>query len=215
MRRMITGANTRGYGIFFVEVLKTAHAARESGQNVARSIINALGTASQGMVWPTDADVTAAFANNKFYNAFTQERIRMILGAIDKQLQIENPRTEPAEFVYEKLQIEHILPQSWQKNWALDNADAAQHELAVQQRQLAVHRLGNLTLVTPQFNQKVSNASWDEKQPEFALQSSLQLNRSVAASEQWDEQTIQARSKHLAATACRVWERPASGQDAG
>ena len=131
----------------------------------------------------------------------------MILGAIDKQLQNENPRTEPAEVDYERLQIEHIMPQSWQTHWPLNALDPAQLELAAQRRRSAVQRLENLTLVTPRFNQGVSNFGWDAKRPEFSLQSSLQLNKTVSASDQWDESAIQLRSEKLAAAACRVWRR--------
>lgn len=208
MRRMITGANTRGYGNFFVEVLKSAQTAKETGNNVAKAVIDALGATSTALAWPADENVAAAFATNRFYNSFTQERIRLILGAIDRQLQTENPRTEPGEFDYERLQIEHIMPQSWQTHWPLHAPDPAQLELAVQQRRSVVQRIGNLTLVTPRFNQGVSNFGWAAKRPEFSLQSSLQLNKSVAASEQWDESTIQMRSEQLAAAACRVWTRP-------
>ncbi|RAX48249.1 DUF262 domain-containing protein [Arthrobacter sp. AQ5-05] len=207
MRRMITGANTRGYGTFFVEVLKSAQTAREAGNSVSQAVIDALGSASTALAWPTDEDVAAAFATNKFYNSFTQERIRLVLGAIDKHLQTENPRTEPAEFDYERLQIEHIMPQSWQTHWPLDALDPAQLELAAQHRRSTVHRIGNLTLVTSRFNQGVSNFGWDAKRPEFALQSSLQLNKPVSTSDQWDESTIQLRSQQLAAVACRVWTR--------
>ncbi|NUU32663.1 DUF262 domain-containing protein [Arthrobacter sp. C9C5] len=207
MRRMITGANTRGYGTFFVDVLKSAQAAQMEGHNISDAVTAFLSSTSQGLAWPTDDDVAEAFANNKFYNSFTQERIRLVLGAIDKHLQFENPRTEPATFDYEQLQIEHILPSSWQTHWPLDIVDPAQLELATQQRHSAAHRIGNLTLVTSRFNQGVSNFGWDVKRPEFALQSSLQLNKPLASSESWDEASIQNRARHLAEVACRVWPR--------
>lgn len=208
MRRMITGANTRGYGTFFVDVLKSAQTALKAGEDVAQAVITALDSYSAGMAWPTDDDVRAAFINNRFYNSFTQERIRLVLGAIDQQLQSENPRTEPASFDYDRLQIEHILPQSWQAHWPINDLDPAQHELAVQQRSSALQRIGNLTLVTSHFNQGVSNLSWEVKRAELALQSGLQLNKPIAASEQWDESAIGHRAEQLATTACRVWTRP-------
>lgn len=99
------------------------------------------------------------------------------------------------------------MPQSWQTHWPLGALDPAQLELAAQHRRTAVHRIGNLTLVTSQFNQGVSNFGWDAKRPEFSLQSSLQLNKPVSTSDQWDESTIQLRSEQLADAACRVWVR--------
>lgn len=207
MRRMITGANTRGYGTFFVDVLKSARAAHCEGRSISEAITAYLSSASQGLAWPTDDDVSSSFAYNKFYNSFTQERIRLVLGAIDKHLQLENPRTEPATFDYEQLQIEHILPSSWQSHWPLNIDNPAQLELATQQRHSAAHRIGNLTLVTSRFNQGVSNFAWDVKRPEFALESRLQLNKSLGSLECWDENSIQARARQLAEVACRVWPR--------
>lgn len=207
MRRMVTGANTRGYGTFFVDVLKSAQTAHREDRSISDAVTASLSSASQGLAWPTDDDVVSSFANNRFYNSFTQERIRLILGAIDKHLQFENPRTEPATFDYEQLQIEHILPSSWQSHWPLNIEEPAQLELATQQRHSAVHRIGNLTLVTSRFNQGVSNFGWDIKRPEFALQSSLQINKPLSSSECWDEASIQNRGRQLAEVACRVWPR--------
>ncbi|MBO0896111.1 DUF262 domain-containing protein [Arthrobacter sunyaminii] len=210
MRRMITGANTRAYSAFFVDVLVAAQKARGAGTSISEAVINTLGSSAQRLEWPSDDDVSDAFVHHKFYNSFTQERIRLILGAIDRKLQEENPHTEPAQFDYERLQIEHILPQSWQRHWQIEDDDPAQLELSTQRRHAAVHRIGNLTLVTPHFNQTVSHSSWIAKQPEFSLQSSLQINRSVAATEEWDEMAIDARALELAAAACRVWKRPST-----
>jgi hypothetical protein len=207
MRRMITGANTRAYGTFFVEVLKDARAAEDSGSDIVAAVINALGTSSHGLAWPEDDEVRAAFLNNRFYGSLTQERIRLILGAIDKRLQNENLHVEPADFDYEQLQIEHVLPQSWQAHWPLANEEPAQLELAAQHRRTAVQRIGNLTLVTRQFNQGVSNYGWDAKRPEFSSQSALQINKLIAAAEEWDEVAIEQRAQNLADAACRVWQR--------
>lgn len=87
-----------------------------------------------------------------------------------------NPKTEPAVFDYSRLQIEHLMPQRWEKHWPLPayvNEDPARQELATAERSAAVDRIGNLTLVTSAFNQGVSNLGWDWKRPELAAQSAL------------------------------------------
>ena len=86
-------------------------------------------------------------------------------------------------------------------------ADPAQRELATAERNAAVDRIGNLTLVTSAFNQGVSNLGWEFKRPELAAQSALQLNLPVAAAEDWDEAAITARSAALAEITCRIWQR--------
>lgn len=209
IRRMLVGANTRGYGKAFVEVLNVGRKSEQlAGVSIAEAITDALLSRPNGLSWPSDSEVETAFVQEKYYGSFTQERIRLILGAIDAQLRRENSKTEPATFDYDGLQIEHVMPQSWREHWPLDNLDEAERVLASQARDHSVHRLGNLTLVTPSFNGSVSNLGWVTKKCEFAKQSKLQLNGSIAAVDSWGELSIEARARQLAVVAVRVWPRP-------
>lgn len=211
VRRMILGANTRGYNAAFLTVLKTAQAAASDPDvSIADAIVQALTVGPNSLAWPSDAEVKSAFTQDRFYGRFTQERIRLILGAIDAQMRVNNPKTEPAVFDYAKLQIEHLMPKRWEPHWPLptrENEDPAQRELATAERAAGVDRIGNLTLVTSAFNQGVSNLGWDQKRPELAAQSALQLNLPIAATEHWDEEAITARGETLADIACRIWPR--------
>jgi uncharacterized protein with ParB-like and HNH nuclease domain len=211
LRRMILGANTRGYSTAFLAVLKTAQAAaRDPEASIADAIIHALIDGPNSVSWPSDDEVKSAFTQNRFYDRFTQERIRLILGAIDVQMRSDNPKTEPAVFDYARLQIEHLMPRRWEQHWPLPtavNEDPAQREWAAAERTAAVDRIGNLTLVTSTFNQSVSNLGWEQKRPELAGQSSLQLNLPIASTEQWDEEAILARGEALAEIVCRIWPR--------
>jgi hypothetical protein len=208
IRRLITGANTRGYGKVFVDVLRSAAAATESGGSIADSVIDALARRPDRLTWPSDVDLTVAFVTRKTYGSMTQERIRLILGAIDEHLQRTNPKTEPAVFDYDKLQIEHVMPQAWQEHWPLcSDSDTSRIEEA-QRRNGVVHNLGNLTLVTGAFNRSVSNSAWSAKRPEFQTQTKLQLNNAIAAQESWDVKEIGERGTRLAEIAAEVWPRP-------
>jgi hypothetical protein len=210
VRRMVVGANTRGYGAVFLSVLKSAQAAaRTPGGDIAGAVIDGLDKSPNSLAWPTDVAVTVAFNNATFYGMVGQDRIRMLLGSIDEQMQAENKKTEPAVFDYDKLQIEHVMPQAWREYWKLKdavNADDAARMLAEGVRDAVVHRIGNLTLVTAEFNQSVSNLEWEtKKRPEMTKQSKLQLNYPIAVEEKWDETTIGTRATRLAEVACRVW----------
>lgn len=211
LRRMVLGANTRGYNAAFLAVLKTAQAATHVPEtNIADAIVHALTDGPNSLSWPPDEEVKAAFTQDRFYDRFTQERIRLILGSIDVQMRTDNPKTEPAVFEYAKLQIEHLMPRRWEQHWPLPadvSEDPAQRELATAERTAAVDRIGNLTLVTSAFNQGVSNLGWEQKRPELAAQSALQLNHPIAATEHWDEEAITARAEALAEIVCRVWPR--------
>ncbi|QDR77346.1 DUF262 domain-containing protein [Corynebacterium sanguinis] len=211
VRRMMRGDNTRGYGAAFQGVLKNAQAAAcDPEADIAATVVATLMASPNSLAWPSDAEITSAFTQDRFYDRFTQERIRLILGAIDMQMRSENPKTEPAVFDYSRLQIEHLMPQSWKTHWPLPssvNENSARRDLATAERALAVDRIGNLTLVTSAFNQGVSNLGWEQKRPELAAQSALQLNIPIAAAQHWDEATITARGADLAEIVCRIWPR--------
>jgi len=206
MRRLITSASTRGYNTAFVDLLRAGRAALTGGGNVADAILAAMRAAPNGMDMPDDMDVEQAFLTRPFYNNVTQERIRMILGALDEQLRLENPKAEPAAFDYDKLSIEHLLPRKWATHWPPPaDLDGVALDHWVQRRNGALHRIGNLTLVTPSFNSSVSNLDWPVKQAELAQQSGLQLNSTLKTLAQWDESEIDARASLLAQAACRAW----------
>ena len=146
-------------------------------------------------------------------------RIRLLLGAIDQLLRSEDRKEPSAVIDYNNLQIEHIMPQSWEQHWPLSDADGnhvAMNETdpvwlnLSNERRRAVDRIGNLTLVTGSFNGSVSNLGWSAKRPEFEKQKSLVINYAVAQETDWSERSIEDRAKLLAAATVRLWPDPES-----
>jgi uncharacterized protein with ParB-like and HNH nuclease domain len=206
VRRLLTGANTRGYGKVFVDVLKAAaEVVQHSNISIAETIRSGLQQNPGQLGWPTDQELISAFTTRKIYSVMTQERIRLVLGAIDEHLQRSNPKTESAIFAYEKLQIEHVMPQGWRDYWPLYAAEEADKLREAQRRDEIVHQFGNLTLVTSTFNQAVSNLGWDTKRREFQKQSKLQLNDWIASCLSWGTDEISDRAVQLARLAAEVW----------
>ena len=67
----------------------TPRSAFEKGADVADAIVTSL---QDGVLaWPSDDDVQEAFATRRFYDNLTQPRIRLLLGAIDRQLRDREP----------------------------------------------------------------------------------------------------------------------------
>lgn len=201
VRRMLVGANTRGYGKRLIDVMKAGQAALDAGAQPGLAVRAALSDAPANMKWPTNEDVTQAFLRRPVYGMLNQGRVRLILGALDERMQDEAPKSEKATFTYDALQIEHILPQSWREHWPVPSGDA----LAEQKRAGAVDVIGNLTLVTEALNPSMSNAAWKDKAEALREHSKLHLNREVINLPQWDESQIDARAQRLALLACKVW----------
>jgi hypothetical protein len=207
LRRAFVGWQTRGYGTHLTRVLREAQLAASKETSVVDAVITGL----QGGVldWPTDEHVEDAFLTKRAYGAMSASRLRLLLGSIDALLRAENPNEPTAVINYDDLQIEHVMPQSWQEHWPLDPLDGDIGQ-RTSEREKVVDRLGNLTLVTGTFNRSVSNLGWDVKRVEFENQRSLVINYDIANSVNWDESTIEQRGRLLAAAACRVWPSAAS-----
>jgi len=210
LRRIFVGAQTRGYGSHLTRVLAEAKLAASKEKNVAAAVINGLqgGTHS----WPTNDEVTDAFLARKFYEVVSRFRVCMLLGAIDARMREQDPNEADGIIFYDSLEIEHIMPQSWEQHWPItplpQTANPSQNPTT--ERNLAVDRIGNLTLVTEDFNKELSNKAWSLKRPEFAGQRSLLINAYVSSSEYWNEASIDARARRLARYANEIWPSASS-----
>jgi len=106
-----------------------------------------------------------------------------------------------------KLSIEHVIPQTWTETWPLEDPDD-EKELA--RRVTAIHRLGNLTLVTSSLDPALSNDPWAGKRGELAQHSVLRLNAQLVHdhAERFDEACIDERSEALADLLVAEWPGP-------
>ncbi len=210
VRRAAIGASTRQYQQVFRDVLsgaKDAHGAGESPDLAVEKRLLAL----EANAWPQDEEVREAFVSRRYYGSVAQYLIRLLFAGIEERLKTENRLTEKTAVTYDALTIEHIMPQSWRKNWPISAENEAEQTLAEQRRDAHLHRLGNLTLLTRPLNTHQSNAPWSEKRSALAEHSALRLNADLATNpawDTWDEQRIVERSEELAAVACRAWPRP-------
>jgi uncharacterized protein with ParB-like and HNH nuclease domain/predicted transport protein len=101
--------------------------------------------------------------------------------------------------------IEHILPQNDKLSPEWQNALGPEWQ-RIQQTWL--HTLGNLTLTG--YNSEYSDRPFSEKRDIDGgfKQSPLKLNEDLRQLDQWNEDTIKARAKKLAAAALNVWTAP-------
>ena len=125
----------------------------------------------------------------------------MVLEAIESHLRSD--KTEGWGQVL--LTREHIMPESWQRNWPLPD-DKVGDEVA-NARDQAIKEIGNLTLVTGKLNASLSNAKWSQKVETLRKHTTLRLNWELLESppEIWSEKTIRERSKKLAKVTTEIW----------
>ena len=107
------------------------------------------------------------------------------------------------EILSAKYETEHILPQH---PAGLDREEAAAHEEIV-------HRLGNLTLASRNWNRMMGNRSFDEKKICYG-KSILLVQRELATCEEWNEASIRERGTRIIAFALKRWKtKPTAGPE--
>jgi hypothetical protein len=211
LRRAFLGLQTRGYGTYLTRVLSDGKSAREAGADIAKAVINSLQRGA--LTWPTDREIADGFRHNRYYGVIGQPRIALLLSAIDEHLRSNDPHQPFSSVDYSNLQIEHVMPQSWEQNWPVllhgqiraDDENDPAWLSASEERSRAVNHLGNLTLVTGSFNGHLSNGPWVLKRAEFAKQNTLAINFPIANTDSWDESHIDSRAAELAQVAIQIW----------
>lgn len=219
MRRGMCALTTKDYNRLFVTVLAAVKQAppAQAGDTV-RDVLAAQTADSRR--WPTDSEFLDALLAPDVYNAPYRARLKAFLAGLENQLR--TGLTEPWPPLSrgdKRLNVEHVLPQSWEANWPLPpEAD----ETALLKRQDAIHRLGNLTLTTVKLNSSLSHNPWEKKRLDLKQHSLLRLTTASVLSPPsgatgwneetwtaaWDVQRIALRGMWLAHHALTAWPRP-------
>lgn len=208
IRRMVCGGyQTRGYGALTLRLLKAMRDVPADGQVAPAIIAELTATVSGAESWPGDDEFLAQWKSRRFYNGLRRDRVLMILQALEEAYQAKCHKSEPIlTFDLSRLQIEHIMPQSWQEHWPL-----VEGGVTPEARSWAVDGIGNLTLVSARLNPSLSNGPWSEpadacKRDGLDEHSKLELNRRLlSAYGSWDEKTIDARAEDLFGEARVIW----------
>ncbi len=147
-----------------------------------------------------DARVKQAIFDRTFYDksAFTRDRTTFILESINRHL---SSGSGGYTVLNDNPTIEHIMPQTLSLEW--------QTELGAEWEQThrdLLHTLGNLTLVTQEWNSGLSNSPFADKQQKFATHA-LRLNSEYFSSPRpiWNETSIRERADFLANQILSIW----------
>ncbi len=198
VRRMLCGVSSQGLNKLFVELLTRTETTDPATAD--QMIIEFLsGQTVDNREWPNDSMLHDNLVGTPLRGAVARQI--MVLEAIESHLRSD--KTE--EMSQGSLTREHIMPESWQRNWPLpDDVDGDE---ATNTRDQAVKELGNLTLVTGKLNASLSNAPWNQKKGTLGKHTTLRLNWELLDGQPdvWNEDTIRRRSKHLAKVATEIW----------
>ena len=98
----------------------------------------------------------------------------------------------------DKYEVEHIFPISPSQETKEEYYSYfTNKEAAIDFYSKIRHTLGNLTLVTPEANKKLTNSSWSEKKKIYSNNSKLKINNSLSQYEKWDEKSYNSRIDSL------------------
>lgn len=211
IRRMVCGLTTKNYNRLFIDAIR--YLDKQGGFTAAKFETFLKDGKGESTRFPDDQEFRHALEKRPLYRNLAQYKLRAVLEAIDNELQ-DNKSENIA--LPNNLTIEHVLPKEWREFWPLPEHlvdDPETRVRFVQNRNDALHTLGNLTLITGSLNPSLSNAGWAKKRPELLKFSKLNLNRyfhkptdgSDDELENWNETTIAQRGQRLATLALNVW----------
>ena len=203
VRRYVCGLTAKGYNrIFLTRLLAEIAERNEKSAMSLRERLLALTGESQ--VWPDDALFEERWCHRALYQGSNTSKVKAILEALE--LAQRSSKQEKLALP-DDLSVEHVMPQKWQEHWPLQEDTIA----ARAKRNGLVHSLGNLTLVTPQFNSSLSNAPFSTKRREIITTSLLMLNTHFQQFDDdsaWTEADIVERAQTLFPLAKLIWRRP-------
>lgn len=146
------------------------------------------------------------------YKPARQPRLRYLLGAIERER--ASAYGEDVT-VRSDLTVEHIMPRKWREHWPVpgfghvDPSDFDIEQMSREmEREAAVNKMGNLTLLTHKLNAAASNAAFEEKMPKVKANTGLALNRDLQEFDEWNEDTIAQRGTSLFEVARTIWHPP-------
>lgn len=208
LRRDICGLTTKNYNRFFIGIIDRLRAAE--GNRVDALIAYLSTRQSETDRWPDDEELQLSWLGRDQYKGPRQPRLRYLFEGIE---QAKRSALSEDIDIKSALTVEHIMPQSWHTTWkipGLDDLDEFDPKRIARQmeREGAINKLGNLTLLTGSLNSSVSNGPYSVKMPAVRSHSSLALNRELNGYDEWNEERIAERGTALFKTALEVWQAP-------
>ena len=151
--------------------------------------------------WPKDDEFKDDLRNVPIYK-MSRERCRFVLETLEEYY------GHPERVVLGELTVEHVMPETLDKNWQ-KYLGADWEELKDEnERKRYLHSIGNLTLIAGPPNSALSNKLFPEKKEDWYAKSNVGLTKEIH--KRWDKWTlaqIEERANILAERAIKIWPR--------
>ena len=169
---MICGMGARSYGQFFASLVSELD--KQGTENASTATVSYLEQqTAYATIWPGDQEILDKFVSEPLYKLVSAGRLNLILQGIEGDLRTDMSETQK---VSRHLNIEHVMPQEWEKNWPLP-PNKQDDPTEAEQRNRIIHTIGNLTLVSQRLNANLSNQPWEEKKGTLSKHTVLFLNK--------------------------------------
>ena len=217
VRRMLCGWTTKNYNRLSAALVGEIKKDIPHADDVLRDRLSAETAAANR--WPRDEAVRGALLDKDMYAQRRQDRLVMVLWRVEEHLRASDNKVEQGLAAPSKLTLEHLIPQSWEAHWPLDES----HDDPLAWRSNHLHRLGNLTLTTGPLNSSLSNSPWHapdepkDKRRSLVQHSLLKLNTTVVHDypERFDEHDVDDRGARFAEVVAELWPGPQDAPNAG
>lgn len=162
--------------------------------NLVQSLQNELLTKK----YPTDNRIRQSLLTQPIYDKRRPQRLVLILDTINRLL---SEGSGGFTMLDNDASIEHIMPQTMTEEW---KAHIGSNWSEVHRESL--HTIGNLTIVTQEWNSSLSNSPFNIKRDKL-VKHALLLNSQYfsAESDRWNAHSIQSRSEYLTEHVITIW----------
>lgn len=214
LRRAVCGLDTKNYNRIFLSLTRTLRREGFSADGL-KSVL--LGQTGESGIWPDDATFREAWLQKPLYGPLNSPKLVHLYSRLNQTFM--SSKSEALAFSQSPT-VEHVMPRDWITNWPLPDgtkglsfselSSAASDDvraIATRKRHVAVHTLGNLTILSSALNSAQGNSGWKDKKIAMKNHSLLPINQSVVELEVWDEAALLNRAESLFECACHVWGR--------
>lgn len=218
-RRFLCGYTTKNYNNVFLDFIKFINQNKTS-ETFIEYLKSKTGDSN---LWPTDVILKEKLLERPIYREEKGKSKSLCNILLEIEKYQRGKKQEKIEFTNEGLTVEHLMPQKWYENWSLENKFVSKDEFEIaihavmteedsngiyhkiENRNRALHSIGNLTILTEALNPSVSNNSYKIKKQEIAKQSTLKLNTYFIDKDNWSENEIKERAEVLVTSILNAW----------